>query len=469
MPRVGDNRPQPVRRISPDGQTRVFESLSAAAKYMRESGEAPKATSAALGVTISKRRSHQSYGYTWAYAGSPTPIPTHIIHMVEVTGQSVHVFTNTVNAAHYLQDSGIAPNARADNIEKAASKVGKIAYGYRWVWGESYELLPLEKLGPIAQFTYDGEKVAVYRSAVEAARALRQSDETPMAKPRHIMQAIARGENPKATRAKFQSLGYVWHWADPNEPDAQATMQGGPQVRGNYQSLQVECINSKDEVIAVYANTKAAAQAIHSERPEVKVKTADSSICLACQRRHLYIYGYRWRFAQDAHLPTVEDRRHISINEEAVDRIAPDGTLETFASATEAARHLFKTGEAPKASPSFITNVIHGRGRTAYGYVWTMHGQPPADPLPLTRYPSAHPKTRHTGPVERILPDGQVIRYESIIEAVREMMRSGEFPKASSPRISAVCLGKFKRAYGSQWRYVGSDTGKGNTYRESSE
>lgn len=113
---------------------------------------------------------------------------------------------------------------------------------------------------------------------------------------------------------------------------------------------------------------------------------------------------------------------------------------EVFASAASAARFLRLNGW-PKACSSTISSCAVGKNGSAYGRAWFYRGEP-AKP-----YVAPNNKSR---PVVSCRAE----TFKSSGEAER-WLRSNDYPKAKSCRISECCRGLINRCYDRTWTYAG--------------
>lgn len=155
----------------------------------------------------------------------------------------------------------------------------------------------------------------------------------------------------------------------------------------------------------------------------------------------LTAYGYTWAEA-GSECPEYECPRLRQAKTISKPVYSSNGVKH--ASFMEAERWLKSIG-FDKADKVNIRNAAYGKYKSAYGYAWSCDGVP--------EHPTQNPKERSDITQRKMILDDRGGSFHGLVAAVKSCVDDG-WPKASASKISEVCRGKRRVAYGRTWRYA---------------
>lgn len=165
---------------------------------------------------------------------------------------------------------------------------------------------------------------------------------------------------------------------------------------------------------------------------------ASTNIGASCRGESMSAYGYIWRYHGDAF--NKFPIQFNNYNRIKIDQYDINGRfIQTFDSASDAAKSLNKYTKSGKGQSSKIIDCCTGKRHTTYNYVWRYFGES------FNKYP-INSKKKHRM-VNQYTTDGVFIKtYYSIKEAAQET-------GACETTIIPCCKGKRKYSGDFQWFY----------------
>ena len=129
---------------------------------------------------------------------------------------------------------------------------------------------------------------------------------------------------------------------------------------------------AEGRLIARYATSHDAAQAIAPTRPETNITTIKNNILTVLRDQQRTAYGYQWTTSEQAPEPARTKYTDIHHKYTDIHQWAEGRLIARYATSTEAAQAIAATRPGTNISSirNYILTAIRDQPHTAYGYQW---------------------------------------------------------------------------------------------------